>query len=75
MFEAFGKIEYHQCTSSRIGDWIVYYCPQCQIDVRKQNIKTGQMVSMDMVDLNVFHTGVYDGRSKKSKGLDRTILN
>lgn len=48
---------HHVCKSYRDGEWIVYYCPHCNYEMR-ENWKTGENKIRNM-KMNIRHSGFY----------------
>jgi hypothetical protein len=44
MLKTYYPTERHKCEGVESGDWIIYTCPKCDNYMRKDNIKTGEMV-------------------------------
>jgi len=47
----------HTCDSYRDGDWIVYTCPRCDYELRKQ-WRTGKLIVRN-AKVNIRHRGTY----------------
>lgn len=47
----------HECEAHKIGDWIVYDCPQCDYELKK-NLKTGELFVQN-AKTNISHAGGY----------------
>ncbi len=51
------EIHYHECQSTRNGDWIVYTCPECDYEMR-ENWRTGKMMVRN-AKADIHHSGSY----------------
>lgn len=51
---------HHQCTTTMIGDWIVWKCPHCEGYERRFNARTGEMKVNGKTGIQ--HTGSSDGK-------------
>lgn len=56
-FTSSSERERHECEAHRIGDWIVYDCPRCDYELKK-NLKTGQLFVQN-VKRDIEHSGSY----------------
>ena len=43
------NISYHTCRGTRVGDWIVYRCDECDYELR-DNLLTGEMIVVKTLD-------------------------
>lgn len=48
----------HDCKSIRIGDWIIYSCPECRYILR-ENWRTREWIIEQVGNVNVKHLGEY----------------
>jgi hypothetical protein len=56
-FNSTQNTEKHECEAHHIGDWIVYTCPQCDYELKK-NWKTGELF-VENVKAKISHFGSY----------------
>ena len=59
MFEMFKRIQYHNCVSRKEGEWIIFHCPICKCDVRKQSTSGDQQQNLFTGDINIMHQGIH----------------
>ncbi len=52
------SMTYHNCTSTRDGDWITFRCPKCNY-CRKLNYRTQEMKLIREGDQSVLHRGMH----------------
>jgi hypothetical protein len=57
VYKKYPVMERHRCESSRIADWVIHECPECDYQLW-ENLLTGEIKVLN-AKVNINHSGFY----------------